>query len=90
MFFRTDSIVADGFEETCKGEAYLDCRLSKREGDYDELSDFIVCKKGKDYSSWLNNRQKYRRRKYQKIIGSRKFKKERVWKSLRFRKLVRF
>ncbi|KAK2455645.1 hypothetical protein QL285_003075 [Trifolium repens] len=87
---RTDSIVADGSEETCKGEAYLDCRLSKREGDYDELSDFIVCKKGKDYSSWLNNRQKYRRQKYQKIIGSRKFKKERVWKSLRCRKLVRF
>ncbi|PNX94666.1 hypothetical protein L195_g017844, partial [Trifolium pratense] len=84
---RMDSIVADGSEETCKGKAYLDCTLTKREADYDELADFIVCKKGKDYSSWLNNRLKFRQQKYQKVIGSKEFKKERVWKSLRLRKL---
>ncbi|CAJ2627947.1 unnamed protein product [Trifolium pratense] len=87
---RMDSIVADGSEETCKGKAYLDCTLTKREADYDELADFIVCKKGKDYSSWLNNRLKFRQQKYQKVIGSKEFKKERVWKSLRLRKLVSY
>lgn len=87
---RKDSIVAEGSEETCNGELYLDCTLSKNVPDYDELADFIVCREEKDYSSWLNKRQIYRRRKYYKIRGSKKFKKERLWKSLRLRKLVRF
>jgi len=90
MFFRKDSIVAEGSEKTCNGELYLDCTLSKNVPDYVELADFIVCREEKDYSSWLNKRQIYRRRKYHKIRGSKKFKKERVWKSLRLRKLVRF
>lgn len=90
MFFRKGCIVADGSEETCNGELYLDCTLSKNVPDYDELADFIVCREEKDYSSWLNKRQIYRRQKFHKIRGSKKFKKEGVWKSLRLRKLVRF
>jgi len=90
MFFRQDSIVADGSEETCNGKLYLDCLLPKNVPDYGELADFIVCREEKDYTSWLNKRQIYRRRKYQKVRGSKKLKKERVWKFLRLRKLVRF
>lgn len=84
---RTDSItpcnsVEDGTEEICNGELFLDCILPKKVSDYAELADFLECTKGKDYSNWLNNRQKYRKWKYQRIIDSRKTKKEKVWKSL--------
>ncbi|XP_058749249.1 uncharacterized protein LOC131622238 [Vicia villosa] len=84
---RSNSVVVDESEKTYNRKKFLDCKLSKREPDYDELADFHDCSEGKDYSRWLNNRKKYRNWKLQKIINSKKIKKVRVWKALRFRKL---
>ncbi|CAK8571974.1 unnamed protein product [Lathyrus sativus] len=84
---RSNSVVADGSEKTYNGEKFLDCMLHKKEPDYVELADFHDCSKGKDYSRWLNNRKKYRNWKLQKKLKSKKIKKDRVWKALRFRKL---
>lgn len=87
MFFRSNSEAVDESVKTYNRQRFLDCKLSKREPDYDELADFHDCSEGKDYSRWLNNRKKYRNWKLQKIFNSKKMKKVRVWKALRFRKL---
>ncbi|XP_020222744.1 uncharacterized protein LOC109805157 [Cajanus cajan] len=72
-----------GTEKTCNGEVFLNSMFegSKRLSDYDELADFLECKTGKNYSKWLNNRQIYRKWRYQKKKNLRKSKKEILWKS---------
>lgn len=94
IFFRTDSgtscnIVEYGTEETCNGEMFLDCVIEypQKLSDYAELADFLECRTGKDYSSWLNGRRVYRRWRYQKIMEVRKIKKETMWKSLKCQKI---
>ncbi|KAJ0085136.1 hypothetical protein Patl1_07186 [Pistacia atlantica] len=49
--------------EPCNGEAFLKCLLegSQRLSDFDDLADFIECKRGKDYNVWLKDRQKFRK-----------------------------
>ncbi|OIW01761.1 hypothetical protein TanjilG_03899 [Lupinus angustifolius] len=85
---RCDSIVEDEKEETCSGEIFLDCILdgSKKLSDYDELADFFECEKEKDYSSWLKGRQKFRKRRHEKMIYLRKIKKKKIWKSMNCQK----
>lgn len=38
---------------------------------FDDLKDFIVCKKGRSYTSWLNRRTKFRMRKHTREIWKR-------------------
>ncbi|KAK7391605.1 hypothetical protein VNO78_20022 [Psophocarpus tetragonolobus] len=89
---RTDSFtscrVKDGTEKTCNGEMYLNCILKNPQNlsDYDELVDFLECKTGKNYFKWLNGREIYRKRMYQKKIDLRKKKKDTFWKSSKSKK----
>ncbi|KAG5052138.1 hypothetical protein JHK87_004336 [Glycine soja] len=79
----------DGTEKTCNGEVFLNCILEdpKKVSDYDDLADFLECKTGKNYSKWLNGREVYRNRRYQRKIDLRKKKKETFWNSSKYRKI---
>ena len=68
---------------------FLNCILEdpKKVSDYDDLADFLECKTGKNYSKWLNGREVYRNRRYQRKIDLRKKKKETFWNSSKYRKI---
>ncbi|CAM8892760.1 unnamed protein product [Rhodiola kirilowii] len=70
-------------EETCTGEMYLNCVFenSEKPSDVDDLSDFIECKPGKDYSEWLKVQEKYRKWKVQKMAVLRWEKRKQTWQS---------
>ncbi|XP_060197950.1 uncharacterized protein LOC132626925 isoform X2 [Lycium barbarum] len=71
-------------EETTNGKIFLKCRLQAGQvPDFDDLADFVECKKGKDYSSWLKNRQQYRKLKCDKIALLRWKKKKKCWKVMK-------
>ncbi|XP_059297138.1 uncharacterized protein LOC132050099 isoform X2 [Lycium ferocissimum] len=71
-------------EETTNGKIFLKCRLQAGQvHDFDDLADFVECKKGKDYSSWLKNRQQYRKLKCDKIALLRWKKKKKCWKVMK-------
>lgn len=92
-FFRTVSFTSynleDGTAKSCNGEMFLNCILEdpKKLSDYDDLADFLECKTGKNYSKWLNGREVYRNRRYQRKIDLRKKKKETFWNSSKYRKI---
>ncbi|KAG6390261.1 hypothetical protein SASPL_147993 [Salvia splendens] len=52
------SLAEEETEETCSGEIFLKCMLPGSEG-LDDLVDFVECKQGKDYTSWLKNCQRF-------------------------------
>lgn len=71
-------------EETTNGEIFLKCILKKHDvSKFDDLVDFVECEQGKDYSSWLKNRQKYRKRKSEKLAVLRWERKKKTWRSLK-------
>lgn len=72
-------------EETTNGKIFLKCRLgrSERVPDFDDLADFIECKQGKDYSSWLKHRQQYRMLKCDKMALLRWKRKKKSWKVMK-------
>ena len=76
----------DGTEEetvkTCNGETFLKCMLgdSKNLPDFDDLADFIECKRGKDYHIWLKDKQRHRKWKGKKMAVLRFKKKRKTWK----------
>lgn len=72
-------------EETCRGEMYLKMRLegSRSVDDFDDLADFVECKKGKDYVGWLKSRDKFRERKLSKGVKRRWEKKKQAWRSMK-------
>lgn len=77
-------IMEEGTEETCTGEMYLNCTLAgSKKSDLDDLADFIVCKPGKEYSSWLKDREKYRSWKVKKEAVVRWEKKKRTYRKVR-------
>ncbi|KAH9307873.1 hypothetical protein KI387_035784 [Taxus chinensis] len=59
----SESIVKSG--KACSNNAYIQSVIRGSE-DPGDLSDFIVCKEGKDYSAWLKKRCKIRQKKYQR------------------------
>ncbi|XP_077218393.1 2-isopropylmalate synthase isoform X2 [Tasmannia lanceolata] len=66
--------VEDGVEldlsiekDTCNGEVFINYHCQSRPSDYEDLADFVVCKRGKDYSSWLKKRESYRKWKCEKL-----------------------
>ncbi|KAK3006088.1 hypothetical protein RJ639_016532 [Escallonia herrerae] len=66
---------------TCNGKLFLMSIISHAGRSYeDDLADFIECKQGKDYSSWLRHRQQYRKWKSAKMAVARWEKKKRAWK----------
>lgn len=67
-------------EETCNGEFYLKCMLQEEVPDFDDLADFVVCKQGKDYSSWLKNRRRFRKWRYEKMAVLKWKRKKKCWK----------
>ena len=71
-------------EESCNGKVFLNCILTNPSGsnthDCDDLAEFIECKQGKDYSSWLKDRERYRQWKSQKVAVLRWKKRKRTWK----------
>lgn len=77
---------ADGTEEetvkTCNGETFLKCILgdSKSLPDFDDLADFIECKREKDYRIWLKDKQRHRKWKGEKMAVLRFKKKRKTWK----------
>ncbi|XP_062030569.1 uncharacterized protein LOC133746399 isoform X1 [Rosa rugosa] len=76
-------IMEEGTEETCTGEMYLNCTLAgSKKSDLDDLADFIVCKPGKEYSSWLKDREKYRSWKVKKEAVVRWEKKKRTYRKV--------
>ncbi|XP_062152993.1 uncharacterized protein LOC133861263 [Alnus glutinosa] len=82
----------DGTEEetveTCNGNIFLNCVLegSRKLSDYDDLADFIECKRGKDYSGWLKDRQRYRNRRSLKMAVLRWKKKIKTLKFIKKQK----
>jgi len=92
VFFSTDSFTScndeNGTEKTCDGEMFLNCILGnpKKLSDYDELADFLECRTGKNYSKWLNRREIYRDRRYQKKLELGKTKKKTFRKCFQFKK----
>lgn len=76
--------IAEEMEETINGKIFLKCRLQAGEvPDFDDLADFIECKKGKDYSSWLKHRQEYRKLKCDKMALLRWKRKKKSWKVMK-------
>ncbi|KAL4564209.1 hypothetical protein LXL04_028265 [Taraxacum kok-saghyz] len=79
-------LVVGGMEErgTCSGEVYLKTRLvgSGKVSDFDDLADFVECKKGKDYVGWLKDRDNFRRGKIGKRSKRLLDKKKQVWRSM--------
>ncbi|KAM2478102.1 hypothetical protein ACFX1W_044549 [Malus domestica] len=72
-------------EEIRNGKVFLTRLLgSYWESDIEELSDFVACKPGRDYSSWLKDLQKYRGTKYRRKKkgkkGVRWEKRKYAWK----------
>ncbi|CAN6455614.1 unnamed protein product [Victoria cruziana] len=70
-------------DKACNGEAFIQPILGmeekgKRPSDYEELADFIVCKHGKDYKSWLNSRKIFRWWSYEKAAMGRQLKKRKL------------
>ncbi|CAK7339724.1 unnamed protein product [Dovyalis caffra] len=81
-----DSAVStEDAKETCNGEIFLKCVLGKyaKSDDMDDLSDFIECEQGKNYSGWLRDRQRFRIWKYKKTIIRRWKKKKMSWNHLK-------
>ncbi|KAG5544441.1 hypothetical protein RHGRI_017012 [Rhododendron griersonianum] len=74
-------------EETCNGKIFLKCRLENRgkPSDFDDLADFIECKRGKDYTGWLKDRQRYRKWKCEKMAVLR-WKKRKTLKFMKGKK----
>ncbi|KAL6512120.1 hypothetical protein OROGR_021717 [Orobanche gracilis] len=72
-------------EETSNGEIYLKyvLKMGETNSDFDDLVDFVECKQGKDYSDWLKNRGRYRKRKLEKMAVLRWKKKKKTWKTLK-------
>ncbi|XP_055834844.1 uncharacterized protein LOC129903337 isoform X2 [Solanum dulcamara] len=71
-------------EETTNGKIFLNCRLQAGQvPDFDDLADFIECKQGKDYSSWLKHRQEYRKLKCDKMALLRWKRKKKSWKVMK-------
>ncbi|KAK6938002.1 hypothetical protein RJ641_031510 [Dillenia turbinata] len=72
-------------EATCNGENYLKCVLQNAH-DFSELVDFVECIEGKDYSSWLQHRKRYRSWKHVKHAASKWEEKKQSWKVMGKRK----
>ncbi|MCD7457880.1 hypothetical protein HAX54_036493 [Datura stramonium] len=71
-------------EETINGKIFLKCRLQAGQvPEFDDLVDFIECKQGKDYSSWLKHRQEYRKLKCDKMALLRWKRKKKSWKVMK-------
>ncbi|CAK9177567.1 unnamed protein product, partial [Ilex paraguariensis] len=83
-----DTGIEEETEEACDGEIFLKCILEnpKELSDFDDLADFIKCKKGKDYFCWLKERQKYRKWKCEKLAVLRWKKKKKIWKFMKGKK----
>ncbi|KAJ8773617.1 hypothetical protein K2173_005863 [Erythroxylum novogranatense] len=77
------NVIVKKTKEVCSGEAFLKCIRSSRVPDFDDLSDFIVCRQGKDYGSWLRDRQKFRLWKYKKMTALRWRKNKAAWNSMK-------
>ncbi|KAK9099750.1 hypothetical protein Scep_023180 [Stephania cephalantha] len=71
-------------DSTCNGEAFISLLQegNAMPSDLDELADFIVCKQGKDYSSWLKDRERFRQWKGSKKASFRKQRRKRFWGEL--------
>lgn len=68
-------------EETTNGEIFLKCILKMDDASkFDDLVDFVECEQGKDYSSWLKNRQKYRKRRSERLAVLRWERKKKTWR----------
>ncbi|PON85033.1 2-isopropylmalate synthase [Trema orientale] len=74
-------------EESRNGKVFLKCVVTNPRGSEtrycDDLADFVECKRGKDYSSWLKDRERYRRWKSQKMAVLRWQKRRSTWKGRR-------
>ncbi|KAL3513375.1 hypothetical protein ACH5RR_026092 [Cinchona calisaya] len=75
-------------EESSNGELFLRCMINNGGivSDFDELADFIECKQGKDYSTWLKDREKYRKWKGEKMAVLRWKRKKKTWRLLKNKK----
>lgn len=71
-------------EEVCNGEIFLRSMLGDSGGcpDFDDLSDFIVCKKGKNYTRWLKDREHFRKKKFERGAKSRWKKRQKTYRSV--------
>lgn len=77
------NVMEEETEETCNGEVFLNCILgSSQKSDIDDLADFIVCKRAKDYSSWWKDRERYRGKKIQRKKQLMWEKRKTAWKSM--------
>ncbi|KAK9270531.1 hypothetical protein L1049_026112 [Liquidambar formosana] len=81
--------VEEQTEESCNGKIFLKCILegSEKPPDFDDLSNFVECKRGKDYSCWLKDRQRFRKWKCEKMAVLRWQKWKKTWRSMKKRKV---
>ncbi|KAI3995408.1 hypothetical protein MKX01_025618 [Papaver californicum] len=76
-----EPIQSEDSRTTCKGDEYLNCKEvlgKKRPRDYDELADFVECKRGKNYSKWHKHKDKHRKYLRDKKAGDRKERRKRL------------
>ncbi|XP_068666412.1 uncharacterized protein [Aristolochia californica] len=67
-------------EGTCNGQVFIKCL--RKSSDYDDLVDFIACTPGKDYSTWLKNKKRFKQWKESKRQASLLAKKKNCWNSM--------
>lgn len=74
-------------EETSNGEIFLSCMMGERTSGFEDLVDFVECKQGKDYSAWLKNRQRYRKRRFEKLAVLKWKRRKKTLKTMKGRSL---
>ncbi|KAJ6843276.1 uncharacterized protein M6B38_297155 [Iris pallida] len=64
---KQDTYMTEAF--TCNGKSFLKCLPGHNDDQsgWEDLEDFIECKPGKDYSSWLKKRERFRKWKHKKM-----------------------
>ncbi|XP_073017706.1 uncharacterized protein [Primulina eburnea] len=72
-------------EETSNGEIFLSCMMGERTSGFEDLADFIECKQGKDYTAWLKNRQRYRKRRFEKLAVLKWKRRKKTLKTMKGR-----
>lgn len=56
------------YVDTCNGQVIMECfpEFRQNPSEWDDVVDFIECKLGKDYSSWLKKKERFRMWKYER------------------------
>ncbi|KAJ7559986.1 hypothetical protein O6H91_04G110000 [Diphasiastrum complanatum] len=92
LFRETESLQRDAAKNLCTDNPYVKEMLTierKSAETFDDLNDFIVCKKGRNYSKFMNARWKYRRMLHSRTIWKRMQEKRQLVRLLQMPEMMR-